>query len=748
MTLAEPAQQPSTERTIGLRTRSDLIIQQSVFQSELCWIVKDPLAMKYFRLRDPEYQILRRLTNEISYLELKTQLQREFPDISISVNTVQQLISSFHQNGLLISNAQGQALPLRKRRQQELRRKALQTLSSLLAIRFPGFDPERFLSWLYPKCRFFFSVWFTCLVVFSCIAALVLIGTNFEHFCAKLPNVQRFFAFDNLIFMGCLLIFTKTIHELGHGLMCKHFGGECHQIGFMMMLFSPAMYCDTSDSWILASRWKRMAIGGAGMYVELFMAAVCCFVWWMTHPSWLHYLALNIMFLSSVSTVVFNANPLLRYDGYYILSDWLELPNLAQKANAAFISKLRVFCLGMKPLSSSIVPKHGQNALAVFSIASFVYRWIVTLGMLWFLRHALQPYGLATIAYSILVASICSQVFFPLIKLIRFFRVPGRSREMNRNRSVLTTLAAACLLVFVCFVPLPHYVWASFFVRPQDGQQLVLPQGGQLREIFFRDGDLVQPGETIAILRNDDLSIELEELQGQLARLYSDRAALEFESVSTMTSARKLAETVAEIQSVQRRIETKRLQIDQLTVRAQQKGYLYAPRNTLLPDSADDALPSWSGTPLDRENSDAYLEANTMLGTIGRPDCVEAILVVDQTDIQLIRPGQRVIALANQYRTAFIDTEVIRVSQDEMVHVPRELSQTNRGPIPVQPLADGNEQPLFKAYEAYASFSPDTLARAKVQLLPGMSGYAKIYVGTSTLLSRLRRYLQTVINIQ
>ena len=130
--------------------------------------------------------------------------------------------------------------------------------------------------------------------------------------------------------MASILIVTKSIHELGHGLMCKHFGGECHEIGFMLLVMTPAMYCNTSDSWLLPNKWHRIAIGGAGMYVEIVMAAICTFIWWHTQPGVIHYMALNVIFLCSITTLLFNANPLLRYDGYYMLSDYLEIPNMGQ----------------------------------------------------------------------------------------------------------------------------------------------------------------------------------------------------------------------------------------------------------------------------------------------------------------------------------------------------------------------------------------------------------------------------------
>ena len=162
---------------------------------------------------------------------------------------------------------------------------------------------------------------------------------------------------------------TKILHEFGHGLSCKHFGGECHEIGVMFLVLTPCLYCNVSDSWMLPNRWHRAAIGAAGMYVELVLASICTFIWWFTEPGPLNYICLNVMFISSVSTVMFNANPLLRYDGYYILSDILEIPNLRQKASTILNRKLGKWCLGLEEPEDPFLPKRKQWLFATYTVA-------------------------------------------------------------------------------------------------------------------------------------------------------------------------------------------------------------------------------------------------------------------------------------------------------------------------------------------------------------------------------------------
>ncbi len=199
------------------------------------------------------------------------------------------------------------------------------------------------------------------------------------------------------------LCVTKILHEFGHGLSCKHFGGECHEIGVMFLVLTPCLYCNVSDSWMLPNRWHRAAIGAAGMYVELVLASICTFIWWFTEPGPINYVCLNVMFISSVSTIMFNANPLLRYDGYYILSDILEIPNLRQKASTILNRKLGKWCLGLEEPEDPFLPQRKQWLFATYTVASAIYRWVVMFSILYFLNKVFEPYGLKVLGQAIAI---------------------------------------------------------------------------------------------------------------------------------------------------------------------------------------------------------------------------------------------------------------------------------------------------------------------------------------------------------
>lgn len=503
---------PAENRPIAMRRREDLVVSETTYQGDKSWIIKDPVGMKYFRLLGPEFVIFEMLGNPVSYREIKADVDHRFPELEFRIDDIASLINAMHQSGLLVSRAVGQAKPLRTRRKKELKQKKIGLLMSVMSLRFPGVDPERFLNWLYPKFRWIFSPVFTACCFVLVTAAVLLVLQNLGEFYRRLPDFEQFFNLNNVMFLGVILIVTKTIHELGHGLMCKHFGGECHEIGFMLLVLMPAMYCNTSDSWILPNKWHRIAIGAAGMYVEIVIASICTFVWWYTQPCAIHYLSLNVIFLCGITTLLFNANPLLRYDGYYMLSDYLEIPNLAQKSKTALTNQLRVNCLGMKPIQSRLQPTRHQTLFATYSVAAFVYRWGIMLLIFWFLAKVFEPYGLSILGHTMIAASLIGMVAIPMYKVGKFFLYPGRMREVKRPHLARTVLVLSAVLAVMLFFPLPYAVRCAFVVQPVDAQQLFVDEPGVLRNVNFQPGDEVAVGDVVAVLENDDIAIALERL--------------------------------------------------------------------------------------------------------------------------------------------------------------------------------------------------------------------------------------------
>ena len=357
-----------------------------------------------------------------------------------------------------------------------------------------------------------------------------------------------------------VLAVTKVLHEFGHGLSCKHFGGECHEMGVMILVLTPCLYCNVSDSWMLPSKWRRAAIGAAGMYVELVIASICTYVWWFSEPGLLNNLCLNAMFVCSVSTVIFNANPLLRYDGYYILADLTEIPNLRQKATSILSRKMGEWCLGLEQPEDPFLPQRNQGFFAVYSVASAVYRWFVVFSILWFLYKIWQPYRLEIIGQIIAVASLWGLLVMPLYQVGKFLYVPGRLDKVKKSHMYATLAVVVAILAAALFVPLPHSVMSVLEVQAYKAEPVYVdvPNGGVLDKVYVKAGDRVKKGQPLALLRNVDLELEIAKLVGQQKQYEAQLENLRREALHDPRSSSQIPEIEKALKTVADRTRAER----------------------------------------------------------------------------------------------------------------------------------------------------------------------------------------------
>ncbi len=253
------------------------------------------------------------------------------------------------------------------------------------------------------------------------------------------------------------------------------------------------------------------------MYVEVVMASICTFLWWFSEPGMLNQLCLSTMFVCSVSTIMFNANPLLRYDGYYILSDLVEIPNLRQKASTILNRKLGAWCLGLEEPDDPFLPQRNQLFFATYTIAASIYKWIVLFGILFFLYKVLEPYDLKVVSQMLAIISMGSLVVMPLYKVGKFFYVPGRLHKVKRKNVNVTLGILAVVAAFILFVPLPYRVICPLEVKPRDAEVVYVQVPGMLKEIDVTPGQKVVKDQTLGQLSNTTLDLEINDLEGKIA---------------------------------------------------------------------------------------------------------------------------------------------------------------------------------------------------------------------------------------
>ena len=737
----------SSSRKLPIRKRLDLEGRQQRYQGRIYWVVKDPVGLQYYRFEEEEYAILQMLDGQLSLDEIAQRFEREFPPQTIRTEELQQFIGMLHQGGLVITDAPGQGQQLVKRRDERVRKERMAAVANILSLRFKGVDPERFFNFIYPYIRWFFSVpaMYACITL--ALMALTLIVVQFDFFHSRLPSFHTFFQAQNWLWLAITLCLTKILHEFGHGLSCKHFGGECHEIGVMFLVLTPCLYCNVSDSWMLPNRWHRAAIGAAGMYVELVLASICTFIWWFTEPGPINYVCLNVMFISSVSTVMFNANPLLRYDGYYILSDVLEIPNLRQKASTILNRKLGAWCLGLEEREDPFLPQRRQWLFATYTVASAIYRWVVTFSILYFLNRVFEPYGLKILGQAIALGSIYGLVFQPLWNVYKFFKVPGRLGKVSHLRVYATLAVVFGAIIGIGFVPLPSHVYCPLEVQARHAASVYVDVvDGILDEVFVHPGDRVVEGQPLAQLHNIDVDIHIADLTGkrnvskaQLEGLH--RVSLDDRRASSQIDP--LAQLLAGTNKQLAQLEDDR---EKLRLVAPRAGTVLPP--PIVEKHGDDNthLPTWYGSPFDPENIGARLMTGTKLCQIGDPKSLEARLVIDQGDVEFVAPGQKVEIMLNQTADyVYANCEIERVSTEDLKASPAHLSSLNGGSLPTKMDPSGVARPLSPIFEAVVPL-PEQDPNGLLRL--GLVGNAKISTAPRTLFSRLWRYAVHTFNFE
>jgi putative peptide zinc metalloprotease protein len=735
----------SSSRRLPIRKRADLRARRHRYQGRVYWVVKDPVGLQYFRFEEEEFAILQMLDGQSSLDEIADRFEREFPPQTIRTEELQQFIGMLHRSGLVITNAPGQGQQLVKRRGEKEKQQRIATFTNIMSLRFKGIDPERFFNFIYPYIRWFFTVRALVACIILALAALTLVVVQFDVFRTRLPSFQSFFQAQNWLWLALTLTITKILHEFGHGLSCKHFGGECHEIGVMFLVLTPCLYCNVSDSWMLPNRWHRAAIGAAGMYVEVVLASICTFIWWFTEPGPLNYTALNVMFISSVSTVLFNANPLLRYDGYYILSDILEIPNLRQKASTILNRKLGKWCLGLEEPEDPFLPKRKQWLFATYTVAAAMYRWVVVLSILYFLNKVFEPYRLKIIGQIIALGALYGLLLQPLVKVYQFFKVPGRLGKVKRLRMYATIAILIAVGAAICFIPFPSRVHAPLEVQARHAASVYAEVEGVLDKVLVKPGDQVTEGQVLVELRNMDIELAITELTGRRDVLREDRAGLERSRFDDPRASGQIPHVDEMLRSVEQQL--KKAEEDKAKLR------LVAPRaGTVLPSPlvenqphAGNQLDTWSGSPFQKENIGALIKPATKLCQIGDPKRLEALMVIDQGDVEFVAQGQRVKIMLNQSAEHAYVSKVESVSSEDLPVVPPHLSSLHGGPLPTQMSASGVPRPLTPVFQAIAPLpteDPHGLLRL------GLVGRAKISTAPRTLIDRLYRYFSQTFNFE
>lgn len=728
----------TSDRPISLRRRPDLVSVAQTYGDQRYWVVKDPLSLKYVRLRDEEYSLLEWLDGKRSLHNLVVEFETKFAPQRVKPAEVSRLVGILHQAGLLVSDRPGQGAVLEKKGAKRQWKELGSRWLNPLAMRFRGIDPTKVFNIVYPLVRPLLTRtgFIVCLLYIS--SAIVWAAMNWRSLSEKLPSVQEFFTPTNLLVLTVVLAFVKVLHEFGHGLVCKHFGGECHELGVMLLIFTPCLYCNVTDSWRFPNKWHRAAVGAAGIYVELMLASTALYVWSFSAPGLLNQMALSLIAVASVGTIMFNGNPLMRYDGYYILSDIVEVPNLAERSATvvrAFFSK---HCLGLDNVEDDpLLPERNRGWYATYCISSVLYRWFVTFSILLFMVGVLRPYRLEFLGRLLGTFGVAALVIGPLWRLQKFLTVPGATSTVKKNRVYATSGFVALVLALFLFLPLPHRIFGTLELQPFESEKIYVDVAGSVAQAPVRYGTEVKPGQLIAQLTNLDVQLALEELTAKRDQLQAQLTSLRREQFDSPKAGLSIPQITEMVDSLDEQIAEKERDIARLAPEAHRSGIVFPPANTEAQSTDSQDLKPWTGRPLDEINLGATLEPGTLLCEIGDPRKWQAMVVVDQQDIDFIHPGDSVDLLLEAEPNVVWHSTVAEIALGQLQETPRRLSNKAGGDLATAPVRGGaqSEKPASTSYMVRVIINdPDGTLRT------GWRGTARIRVASKPLSLRIVRW--------
>ena len=619
------------------------------------YLIEDEVTGRFFRVGLAQYTFMSMLdgkrTVNVALMKTATLLRQNAIDESEAASLCKWAIESG-----LVESENGNSAARRLEQHDLLRKRKMMSWLNPLMMRVPLFNPDRivnvasqYFGWLVSPVGLF--IW------------LVVVGYGFiqlgQHWADFYSNRISSFGSVDLLWIGTTWLLLKGVHELAHSVVCKRFGGRVHKCGVLILLLIPLPYVDVTSSWRFQNKWKRILVSAAGMMSEVFIAAIACCIWVSSEPGPLQYHAGNVIITATLHTLLFNINPLMRFDGYYMLADYLEIPNLATHGRQWLKGFFKRLYFGNKPAPVKETGLHG-----------LVVRIYGVLAMLWFFLIAVT----LSLAASSLIEGVGLMVAvigcimwagLPLFMLLKYFLVGTKTEKPNRLWFVVAA-GLTCLVVagFLNFAPAPSVISAPVVVDYEPISIVRANVRGFANEIHVSDGDFVEQGDLLLTLENKDLKFELSSLKLdiEISELRSDHLLSQGEISQSQLENESLASMVKRKAELESRIAD-------LQIFASCSGQVIARELDLMEGQ--------------------YLEPGKEILSIGTPGKVHAIGLAKQTDAEWIidNPESDVeLQLWGRYESRCLPGKIKHIDPRARDDLPHEaFAASIGGPLAVVP---------------------------------------------------------------
>ncbi len=639
--LRDQRDQGVVDRPLPVRRRPDLEVIRWPTVRNRAWVIKDPVAGSFVQLGDEEAAVLEMLDGRQTLETIRRSMEQRFFPAQFPVGQLYRFLGQLHEHGLLLTDASGQAGPLWQRRQRRQRRKWVGRLVNCLAIRLPGWNPAGVLTALYPRLSWLFSGPMLGFWLLFCTLTIVWFSLNVSEAVGRLPPPSELVSAANLGSLLAAWSLAKLVHESAHALTCHHYGGQCREVGMIFLVFTPCFYCDVSDAWLFPGKWQRIAVSAAGIVAELVLAAGAAWVWWFSVPGWLNAFCLNLMILGSVNTLAFNGNPLLRFDGYYILADLLDMPDLDRRAGLLARSFFAERVFGMRLYHPRLLPQHHRGLLLIYWTAATTYRLILMVAVLLAFGQFVAWQGYPWTARLLTLWAGLFVTVAVLWRLASFLFGLLRSAQERWPALILRCLVLGLPGLVLLWLPLPGSLTVPAVLEPADAGNVFVPIPGLLRTTTPAGTAVVQ-GQLLGRLENPGLQQRLTALRGQRNRQRIQVMNLQRRRSRDPLAATELATAQVVLEDLEQRLQDQQRELDQLELRAPRSGFVLPPPVRPETDGSYNELPDWSGTPLEKRNLGCFLETATLFCRVAGPGELEVILLLSAADLERVATGQLV----------------------------------------------------------------------------------------------------------
>jgi len=590
--------------TLKPRIRAHVDIHRHVYRGQVWFVLQDHASGKFQRFTPAAHLLIGLMNGERTVEDIWQIGRSHLGDEAPTQDEMISLLGRLHSVDVLQSDVPPDTLELLRRFEKRQTVKWKQNIRNPLFMRFTIFDPESFLRRFQGIVRPLFG-WFGAIVwLIVVLIGVILAGLHWPELTEGVTD--RILAPNNLVLLWFIYPILKVLHEFGHAFAIKVFGGEVHEMGIMLLLFTPIPYVDASSALAFRSKWQRMLVGAIGVGVELFMAALALIVWSIVEVGTVRALMYNIIIVAGISSLFFNGNPLLRYDAYYVLADLIEIPNLGARANQYVMSIVQRYLFGVRDVEPLISSTGERFWFVVYAVLSFVYRVVIYVAIVQFIAGKFLIIGLLLALWTAVM-----MLGMPVIKGVRFlFSSPKLGRK--RKRAIVVSAAILAVMVgIVVLVPMPLATVAEGVLWFPEEANVRARTEGFIDQVSGTPGMMVKTGDLLIRCSDPLLPARIRVLESLLREL-----EIQFD-IKERTDRVQAQVTMDDVKHVKQQLDFARIKADELTIHSRADGVFYVPTPQDLPGR--------------------FLKRGAVAGHVLNAAGITARIVVSQSDVYLVR---------------------------------------------------------------------------------------------------------------